>query len=420
MMTTLRKFATCMLACILMVSLFAIPAHALDYSGETATVYVNGTEVTGITAYVDSNGEIRVNINDLSRIFQSTGGSIYVSGSSDKILLRDVVTSLGFLYEQNGSKMYIYTDCISTPSDADTDNGDVDVDISNLVEVFVNNVKVKNVTVFAYNGEACIINNNDLYTLFPTEAEGWFFTQEPEVTPLSYWAESFDYTYSFNGSQVYLNKKGSTPTPVVPSTPSTSTTAEVFVNGMRINEVGVYVSGGEAYTKNYNDFFKLFPKETKNSSFPTVVEAVSVKTYAGLYGYTYRCNGNRVYLNNDGNSPVEVQLNGQTVKFIDQQPIVIRPGRTMVPVRTISELVGCSVEYDGAHKRVIIKKSNTTLILWINNVRYWLNGSYHEMDVVPQIINGRTMVPLRFISEAFGYTVEYDNSGTIGVVKLSS
>lgn len=433
MMTTLRKFATCMLACILMVSLFATPAHALTYLGETATVYVDGVEITNITAYVDEDGEIRLNdTSDLYPIFQSTGSSVYVSGSGGNILLREIVNSLGFLYEQDGPVMYIYTDCISTPSgtpsgtpsDYEIVDGDI-IDISHRLEVFVNKVRVTGVTVFKHNGEACIIYTNDLYTIFP-EAANSFFTQEPEVTPLSYWAESFSYTYSFNGSQVYLSKTGSTPTvpttpSVKPTVPSVSTTAEVFVNGVRIKDTGVYFfSDGEAYTNNYSDLKKLFVKETKNSSFPTVVEAISIKKYAGLYGYTYRCNSNRVYLNNDGNTPVEVQLDGKTVTFVDQQPMVVRPGRTMVPVRTISELVGCSVEYDGEHNRVIIKKDNTKLILWINNVKYWLNGVYHEMDVVPQIINGRTMVPLRFISEAFDYTVEYDNSGTIGVVKLSS
>lgn len=430
MMTTLRKFATCMLACILMVSLFATPAHALTYLGETATVYVDGVEVTNITAYVDEDGEIRLNdVNDLYPIFQSTGGTVLVSGSGGNILLREIVNSLGFLYEQDGPVMYIYTDCISTPSgtpsgtpsDYEIVDGDI-IDISHKLEVFVNKVRVTGVTVFKHNGEACIIYTNDLYTIFP-EAANSFFTQEPEVTPLSYWAESFGYTYSFNGTQVYLSKKGTT-TPTVPSTkptsPVTSPAAEVFVNGMRVKDVGVYISEGKAYTNYYTDLLKLFPKETKNVSFPTVIETISIKAYADSYGYTCRYHNNRVYLNNDGNTPVEVQLDGKTVTFVDQQPMVVRPGRTMVPVRTISELVGCSVEYDGEHNRVIIKKDNTKLILWINNVKYWLNGAYHEMDVVPQIINGRTMVPLRFISEAFGYTVEYDNSGTIGVVKLSS
>lgn len=42
------------------------------------------------------------------------------------------------------------------------------------------------------------------------------------------------------------------------------------------------------------------------------------------------------------------------------------------------------------------------------------------MDVKPYITNGRTMVPIRFVCEVFGYTVKWDGTGTVPVVRLSS
>ena len=342
-MKKVRKFLACLLACMLMVSLFATTANAASY-GESSKVYVDDSRVTNLSAYVDKNGDIRV-LDDggIHRIFPDETEDISILPTSDGILVKEWVEYFSYTYTQDGNKMYIYTDerHFSIPSIEETP---------------------------------------PILVLFPDDNKGQHYDSP----------------------------------------------AEVFVNGMRINNVGAYLSDGEAYIDNYQVLYTLFPKETIDTYFPTAREATTLKSWADRYGYTYNQNGVRVYLNNNGNIPVEVQLNGTTVSFADQQPVILPPGRTMVPIRTISELVGCSVEWDGAHNRVIIQKGNTKLILWINNTSYWIksssypDGKYFKMDVVPQVINGRTMVPLRLISEAYGFNVSYDSSGNVGVVKLSS
>lgn len=129
--------------------------------------------------------------------------------------------------------------------------------------------------------------------------------------------------------------------------------------------------------------------------------------------------GNRIYLNNDGNTPVEVVVNGRLIQFPDQQPIVMDPGRTMVPVRTIAEMLGFKVDWDTDQNCAVITQGNNTMRIYPGSTNYLFNGKYYTMDVQPVVLNGRTMVPLRFVAEAFGYTVDF-RSGNVLTVFLNS
>lgn len=125
--------------------------------------------------------------------------------------------------------------------------------------------------------------------------------------------------------------------------------------------------------------------------------------------------GNRIYLNNDGNSPVEVLVNGNLVHFPDQQPIVVNPGRTMVPVRTIAEMVDCNVDWNSKLKCAEITQGKNIMRIYPGSTTYQFNGKPYQMDVTPFVLNGRTMVPLRFIAEAFGYTVDHYTTNLLTV-----
>ena len=129
--------------------------------------------------------------------------------------------------------------------------------------------------------------------------------------------------------------------------------------------------------------------------------------------------GSRIYLNNDGNTPVEVVVNEELIHFPDQQPIVMNPGRTMVPVRMIAEMLGCKVDWEQTQNCAVITKGKSTMRIYPGNTSYWVNGKYYTMDVEPLVLNGRTMVPLRFIAEGFGYTVDFQ-SGDVLTVYLTS
>lgn len=90
----------------------------------------------------------------------------------------------------------------------------------------------------------------------------------------------------------------------------------------------------------------------------------------------------------------------------DTPPTVI-DGRTLVPVRAIFEAIGATVEWDSVTRTAIGVRNNTTVTIQIDNTTAYVNGEAKTLDVPAQLINGRTMVPARFISEAMGCDVTW-------------
>lgn len=95
------------------------------------------------------------------------------------------------------------------------------------------------------------------------------------------------------------------------------------------------------------------------------------------------------------------------LKKLDVTPVVIQ-GRTLVPVRFISESLGSSVSWNPNDQLISINLENTTIKLWINKETALVNDQPARMDVPPQIINGRAFVPIRFISQNLNQDVYYD------------
>lgn len=105
---------------------------------------------------------------------------------------------------------------------------------------------------------------------------------------------------------------------------------------------------------------------------------------------------------------VTVTYNGEMIMF-DQKP-VIEEGRTLVPLRAIFEKLGAEIDWNGETSTVTATKDGTTISLTINNTTATKNGEAISLDVPAKIINGRTLVPVRFISDCFGVNVEWDGN----------
>ena len=109
-----------------------------------------------------------------------------------------------------------------------------------------------------------------------------------------------------------------------------------------------------------------------------------------------------------GEQPVSVKLDGTILKF-DVQPQIIN-GRTMVPLRTIFEALGAEVGWDEATSTVTAVKPGYTVIATINNPVISVNGQKKTMDIAPMLIDSRTLVPARFVAEAFDCMVDWDEA----------
>ncbi|MDD4089557.1 MAG: copper amine oxidase N-terminal domain-containing protein [Tissierellia bacterium] len=98
---------------------------------------------------------------------------------------------------------------------------------------------------------------------------------------------------------------------------------------------------------------------------------------------------------------------GFTLKF--DTPPVIRNGRTLISVRALSEGMGAAVTWNGEDSTVIIEKEGVKIQLQLRNRLVYVNGNEMTLDIPPETINSRTVVPLRFILEQLGCDVDWDN-----------
>ncbi|MEN6388740.1 MAG: stalk domain-containing protein [Candidatus Cryosericum sp.] len=107
-------------------------------------------------------------------------------------------------------------------------------------------------------------------------------------------------------------------------------------------------------------------------------------------------------------------ING-TSTAIDAQGTkpVITEGRTLVPIRAVIEAFGGSVSWEPTTRKVTVTLAKNTLDLWIGKAQASLNGQARPIDsanprVLPVITGGRTMLPLRFVTESLGIEVQYE------------
>ena len=107
---------------------------------------------------------------------------------------------------------------------------------------------------------------------------------------------------------------------------------------------------------------------------------------------------------------VTVYVDGVKVQFPDQKAIINADSRTLVPVRFISEALGADVEWNAAARQVNVKHKGQDITLTIGQKTALVNTGKVMLDTTASISGSRTMVPLRFVSECLKAQVEWNGS----------
>jgi hypothetical protein len=105
-------------------------------------------------------------------------------------------------------------------------------------------------------------------------------------------------------------------------------------------------------------------------------------------------------------NPVDVRVNGSEVNFLNALPQMI-DGRVLVPLRGVFEQMGATVGWEPASQTVIADGNGRHIRIQIGSHDANVNGKVMELDVPPQIMEDTTMVPLRFLGEALGARVDW-------------
>lgn len=114
---------------------------------------------------------------------------------------------------------------------------------------------------------------------------------------------------------------------------------------------------------------------------------------------------------NRGEKDPKLFLNGVEVKA--DVPPVIKEGRTLVPVRALTEALGAEVQWNEQEQTVLVSNGNTQIQLKVNNRIALVNGEEITLDVPAEINTSRIFVPLRFMMQTMNTSVEWYPEGQI-------
>lgn len=104
--------------------------------------------------------------------------------------------------------------------------------------------------------------------------------------------------------------------------------------------------------------------------------------------------------------PITIYFNDEKLES-STQPLLLH-SRTYVPIRVIAEKWGAVVGWNQEHQQVRITKDRQRIDLYIDQKEAFVNGEPKQSDAAPVVVQGRTMIPLRFVGELLGAYVSYD------------
>jgi peptidoglycan endopeptidase LytE len=119
-------------------------------------------------------------------------------------------------------------------------------------------------------------------------------------------------------------------------------------------------------------------------------------------------------------SIVKVQINDDLVQFPDAQPFIDSSSNLQVPLRFLSEQLGYKVDWSmqgNTQVNVKLTSNENTIMLSTGGSHAIVNGAPKSLQGSAAFVQGRTFVPLRFISETFGSEIKWDASNQVAIVK---
>ncbi len=106
---------------------------------------------------------------------------------------------------------------------------------------------------------------------------------------------------------------------------------------------------------------------------------------------------------------IEAVVDGATVSMAAEGVApFLQDGRILIPLRAVAGILGATVGWNADENKITLQKDGSTVYMWTVNNIVSVDGTEKEMDVSPTLVEGRTMLPLRYVSEAFGCTTEWD------------
>lgn len=170
-------------------------------------------------------------------------------------------------------------------------------------------------------------------------------------------------------------------------------------------EIGVSFKFADSIKVSFKGNVETIKDENVKINFPTSVKKLTLEEYMSL-----------VMPKMD---VVTVRVNGEDITFEDADalPKIIND-RTMLAARAFYEKIGAKVDWNGKDRTITVTKDNDKVILTVGANKALVNGKEVKLDSPATIINDKTYIPVRFVSEAFGYKVKYDANEGMPIVDI--
>lgn len=163
-----------------------------------------------------------------------------------------------------------------------------------------------------------------------------------------------------------------------------------------------------------------FMSKTAGGAYTLVIDsgATAILSEAAQSAFKIQNNGGKlVTYSGDATESTKTVVKmtiGETVGYINEEAKtldaapIIRDGRTMLPVRFVAEAFGATVGWDGATSTATVKTDDIEIKITIGATTATVNGATVKLDAPAFIENGRTYMPVRFVAENLGATVAWD------------
>ncbi|MGO4886928.1 stalk domain-containing protein [Anaerobacillus sp. MEB173] len=116
--------------------------------------------------------------------------------------------------------------------------------------------------------------------------------------------------------------------------------------------------------------------------------------------------------------PYQIEINGKLQSF-DQDPVIIN-NRVLAPLRETFESLGATLRWNQETQTITATKEDRNITLKLGSRNATINGQNVTLDVPAQLVNNRTMVPVRFVTEALGATVSVDSQKRLIKINLQT
>jgi hypothetical protein len=186
------------------------------------------------------------------------------------------------------------------------------------------------------------------------------------------------------------------------------TTESSYAIQLKLNEKGkIYINNSEV--SSIGDIFTYYASLSEGENLFTIkaVDVAGNETSQTLV--IKKVNEKKIVLQIGVTTAI---LGGNTLE-LEAAPFIEKVGDkgfTLVPLRFISEAFGATVDWNEALKVISISYNSHSIQIQVGSTVAIVDGSIKTLDVAPKIVNGRTFVPIRFISETFGAKVDWDGT----------